>query len=659
MTQKQAREYINGLLPSELQPARKEKTYICPFCGNGSGKDGDGITSKDSGRHWKCFKCGFSGDYLDILKKQYGAENEREIFSRYNLTITIGGIEDKTQDHPLTSLTAVTEFIKEAHNILRETPEAVSYLKGRGISLETADRFMLGYCPEWKSPAALRRGKDPPPSRRLIFPTGKAAYTARAIDPNTPERYRFMKEGEAGCFGKEALYESTPVFIVEGAIDALSIAEAGGSACALGSTGGVDKFLEMLDLKRPAVPLILSLDTDKAGRDAQNKLKAGLETRKIPFYEINTSGAYKDPNEHLTADRAAFTDLVNSDPLEAERAAYLERSAARQLKAFKEKIKDAVNTPQIRTGYRQLDEKLGGGLFPGLYVIGAISALGKTTFVLQAADQMAQKGQDVLFFSLEMSSFELIAKSLSRLMFIHCGGDVKNAKTTRVILNGGLHDKFSREEKELMGKAESEYGEYAGRLFIHEGLADIGVERIRLEIKRHISFTGSAPVVIIDYLQILQAPDKLIVDKRLAVDENIVNLKRISRDLDIPVIGVSSFNRENYNTSVSLASFKESGGVEYTADCVIGLQLAEIDGKGDGTDSQKGSIKKTIESELNKDPRKIQLRILKNRNGARGAGIYYDYYPRFNFFAETNSPGEGLPSQASYMPSICPVDASE
>jgi len=77
-----------------------------------------------------------------------------------------------------------------------------------------------------------------------------------------------------------------PVFIVEGAIDALSIAEVGGEACALGSTSGVDKFLDMVGRERPTVPLILSLDNDKAGKDAQAKLKTWLEARKISFYEV-------------------------------------------------------------------------------------------------------------------------------------------------------------------------------------------------------------------------------------------------------------------------------------------------------------------------------------------------------------------------------------
>lgn len=59
-------------------------------------------------------------------------------------------------------------------------------------------------------------------------------------------------------------------------------------------------------------------------------------------------------------------------------------------------IADSVNTPCISTGFAMLDEALDGGLYEGLYIVGAISSLGKTTLVTQIADQVASKGQDVL-----------------------------------------------------------------------------------------------------------------------------------------------------------------------------------------------------------------------------------------------------------------------
>ena len=653
MTREQARDYINEQITS-LPRARKRvgghDTYICPFCSNGSGKDGTGISTKD-GKRYTCFKgCFSSSDYLDILKKQHNTAHERDIFTLYNLTI------DRSSKIPPPRPSAATskmeavpvdykDFFLQANKALHQSQEALTYLQNRGISPATADRFMLGYCPEWRSPAALRNGKNPPASRRIIFPTSKTGYTARVIDADVPPPYRFMKEGEAGYFGIKALYGTSPVFLVEGVIDALSICEAGGEACALGSTSGVDKLLDLFDREKPTVPLILSLDNDKAGQDAQEKLKKGLEALKISFYELNTGGQYKDPNENLLADRTAFVALVNSDPTEAarqeaegERAAYLETSAAHHINAFMGAVAESANTPAIPTGFNQLDAVLDGGLYPGLYIMGAISSLGKTTFLLQAADQMARRGHDIIIFSLEMSRFELMAKSISRLTHDNCEGNINNAKTTRGILAGARWANYSQSEADLIKRSMNEYYEYSSHIYIHEGVGNIGVEIIKQEVQRHISFTGNAPVVIIDYLQIIAPHDERATDKQI-VDKAVLELKRLSRDKKIPIVAISSFNRDNYTAPVNMASFKESGGVEYSSDVLLGLQLTGMDELGQCEGKRSETIRK-IEQMKIADPRKAQLKILKNRNGKIGISLFYDYYPMFNCFKETAGPAD-------------------
>jgi replicative DNA helicase len=132
-------------------------------------------------------------------------------------------------------------------------------------------------------------------------------------------------------------------------------------------------------------------------------------------------------------------------------------------------------------------------------------------------------------------------------------------------------------------------------------------------------------------LQIIAPYDLRSTDKQ-NTDKAVFELKRLSRDLKIPVIGISSLNRENYNCTISMTAFKESGAIEYSSDVLIGLQfekMSEILGKED--------VRITAES-INilkrADPRKIELKILKNRNGATGDSIKYDYYPKFNYFHE-------------------------
>ena len=72
--------------------------------------------------------------------------------------------------------------------------------------------------------------------------------------------------------------------------------------------------------------------------------------------------------------------------------------------------------PPVYTGFDPLD-RITGGLPIGLTILMAPSSTGKTTFAIQLADQIAAAGTDVLFFSLEQSTLELMAKSLNR--YIH------------------------------------------------------------------------------------------------------------------------------------------------------------------------------------------------------------------------------------------------
>jgi replicative DNA helicase len=149
-------------------------------------------------------------------------------------------------------------------------------------------------------------------------------------------------------------------------------------------------------------------------------------------------------------------------------------------------------------------------------------------------------------------------------------------------------------------------------------------------VKNHIFFTGNTPVVIIDYLQILAPTDPRSTDKQ-NTDKAVLELKRLSRDYKIPVLAISSFNREAYSGAVTMASFKESGAIEYSSDVLIGLQFEGIKFSKDG---QKNLDHKQVEELYQADPRRIELKILKNRKGRLNDAVPFRYYPRFNYFIE-------------------------
>lgn len=336
------------------------------------------------------------------------------------------------------------------------------------------------------------------------------------------------------------------------------------------------------------------------------------------------SNDYKKENRQTERKPLPPVDPREEKP-EIIKEKYLKTSTAYYLQGFIDGIADSVNTPYIPTGFTRLDTILDGGLYEGLYIIGAISSLGKTTLITQIADQIAQSGTDVLIFSLEMARTEIMSKSISRHTIqdvLATGGDTKNAKTARGITTGKKYKNYSKTERDLIETAIKKYGEYADHIFIKEGIGDIGAAQIRAAIEEHISITGNTPVVIVDYLQILAPANDRASDKQ-NTDKAVLELKRASRDFKLPILGISSFNRENYSNAVTMAAFKESGGIEYGCDVLIGLQLEGAGNKNFDANEEK-----------RKTPRGVELVILKNRNGRTGDTVCYKYYPMFNYFEE-------------------------
>lgn len=638
-------ERIRQQQPTFLQAAKK-KGYVCPKCGNGTGKDGDGITldPKDKDKtHYKCFVCGLYADVIELYGIAHNLTGFTEQLSGAGAYygIKVGDMyqnnnrsEQDTHIHTntYTQEPDYSSFFKEAHAHIKET----DYWEKRGLSEEVVDRFKLGYAAGWRHPKV---SQTVPLSPRLIIPTSPYSYIARdtrADLTKEQEQYCKSKVGSVHIFNSKALQTATkPIFLTEGEIDALAIMSAGGEAVGLGGSNNSKPFIAMLEGNRPekpAQPIVIALDNDAAGERAAQEVEEGLSRLGIPHYRQNLYGDSKDAGEAIIKDKAALIAAMETAysmadaALQAEREAYLKTNTAHYLQRFIDGISESVDTPCISTGFSNLDLVLDGGLYEGLYIIGAISSLGKTTLITQIADQIAGDGTDVLIFSLEMARNELIAKSISRHTLIKAFKDgigIANAKTARGITTGKRYINYSQTERALITSAIKEYGEYAENIYISEGIGDIGAEQIRDTVETHIRFTGRRPVVIIDYLQILAPYNDRATDKQV-VDKAVLELKRISRDSKVPLIAISSFNRANYKEAVTMEAFKESGAVEYSSDVLIGLQLKGAGGKDFNSTEEK-----------KRDPREIELVILKNRNGRVGDKVPLQYYPLFNYFKES------------------------
>lgn len=646
------RDYVESVTTA----SKGRGMYVCPLCGSGTGKSKSGAFSiQPCGTRWKCFACEAGGDIFDLIGHVHSVHTHEEQLAiaceHFNIQLDGSRNYDKTrQTRPVDMNTRAqaythtqepeeapqdyTAFFLQASKRLTET----DYLQRRGISADMAARFNLGYIAEWKHPKAPASAPCTP---RLIIPTSPHTYLARDTRANIPkgqDEYKKLKVGGVHIFNLAAIYTARkPVFVVEGELDAISIIQSGAEAVGLGSISSTRAFLEEVKTARPRCPFIIALDneTSEKVKEAEEKLQRGLEALGIPSYRYNPCGSYKDANEALQqcpeglrSEVARIMQEVEAEH-RAQEAAMTERhlrtSALYHIADFREGIKACANTPAISTGFFYLDRALDGGLYEGLYIVGAISSLGKTTLMMQVADQIAKEGKDVLIFSLEMARSEIMAKSISRhtcQIALENGLNMQHAKTARGITDGARYEKYSQEERELIEEAIEAYSRYAGNLYIHEGVGSIGVEQVKNTIAEHIYLTGKKPVVIVDYLQILAPYSERATDKQ-NTDKAVLELKRISRDFKLPVIGISSFNRAGYKEAVTMEAFKESGAIEYSSDVLIGLQLQGAGAKDFDVNEAKS-----------KNPREIELVVLKNRNGKTGSKVKFNFYAMFNYFKE-------------------------
>ena len=255
---------------------------------------------------------------------------------------------------------------------------------------------------------------------------------------------------------------------------------------------------------------------------------------------------------------------------------------------------------------------------PGLYVLGATPAAGKTTFAWQLLQQLAANGEPCIFCSYEMSALELYSKSVARELF---NADPFTKITAAAIRRGNI-------TTDVLNTIE---------LFINSNLPlkvielrDESVDELLKLLRPMCTGVDKAPVVCIDYLQIIPTSQDAA---KLGIDDTVRKLKKFQRDTNTTFIVISSFNRTNYLSSVSFESYKESGSIEYTADVVWGLQLHIMNQFKTGTDQAR--TRKKIEEAKKENPRKIELKCLKNRQGANYA-CYFNYFAANDTFVPCN-----------------------
>ena len=175
------------------------------------------------------------------------------------------------------------------------------YLQRRGISKEVQDRYNIGYDPNFKNGTW----------KALIIPTTHYSFTARNTDVNSEDRLRKVGKSEIFNYWELEQNKKENFYIVEGEIDALSVAEIGKKAIALGSVNNINLFINKLKNDFPENKFYLMLDNDNQGIKAQEELYNKMKKLNLNVENTKVLGKYKDPNEFLVADRNRFIETLN------------------------------------------------------------------------------------------------------------------------------------------------------------------------------------------------------------------------------------------------------------------------------------------------------------------------------------------------------------
>lgn len=279
------------------------------------------------------------------------------------------------------------------------------------------------------------------------------------------------------------------------------------------------------------------------------------------------------------------------------------------------------------TGFECLDNAW-GGLRAGLTVLGAAPGSGKTTLAWQMADHIAKDGGYVIYFTIEQTYIEMACKSLARYAALE---DYKKHGFEKNPAALCASDIMIGVTSSLVEKAKEKYIHDVGnRIRVVEGMFETSVDDIVRYVKDYISRYNVKPVVFIDYLQILESDTEQPI--RQSIDKSVKKLRRLAMN-GFPVVVISSFNRANYYLTGDFESFKESGGIEFTADRVCTMELSCIQ-NFDDTSMGVNQRRKTVKAEQRKTPRNIRFCWHKNRGGVATGECNFRYYPAHNLFED-------------------------
>lgn len=635
MTTDQAKDIIRSKLRNYLsivgaKPDRKggRDMYSCPLPNCGSGTHNTSTSDGAfhvTGETWYCFSCERGGDIFNL----YAIINNLDMRNDFGQIVT--GLADlldvqidqgnQRKESPIDQ--ERRRKIIDCADGLTGSP-AETYLRERGFSNEIMKRYRLGYDSE---------------ANAVVIPyPGITYYAERFINPYGKEKYHYIKDVAVPPF----IIKNRPsnnYIITEGQLDALSLVQAGaGNVIA---SNNKNKISDLIESKKITISGALIVgDNDEPGRKKVEGLKGIFAENGIPCVEIYPPEGYKDSNDLLKDDQKKLEAMI------AEGAAKLKAAVEAKPKEQAKPTLVPVNGKEYfsakqfdkdldyfrkykdrKTGFSNIDKYL--RLYPGLALLTGSTSLGKTTFVSQLCDQLIERGESVLFFTLEQLPIEIFTKSLAR-GYYNRGG---NNFTNRDIREGATDSRLEAVKEEFIKTAD--------RFNIVVCDFNVSGDKIVKYVEDFMKETGIRPIVIVDYLQLVSAPEGERLDDRARVDDAIKRLKTLSKDHELFVLAISNMARSSYREKIAEDSYKETGLAEFSADYLFGLQLAILEDREFFTKTgSRGGEKETLKSEKQdqideaseQNPKSVVFKVLKNRQGQKTFKAFFKYRPDYDLF---------------------------
>lgn len=306
------------------------------------------------------------------------------------------------------------------------------------------------------------------------------------------------------------------------------------------------------------------------------------------------------------------------------------KNSASFMDKFEEYIVDTQENRKLSTGFKRLDAMLRYGLHKGSYFVDATPQYLKNGFMQQIADRAAESGVDVLYISTELTRYDLMVDTISRLSYEMNKKDEEKAVSSMAIMTG--------EKGADIRSLKDELNWYRGRISEHlfvldqeavseyvENMEDASAGDILAELIRSIVTEGAhKPVVFIDNIEnILSVEDS--EDMKPLMD----GIRKLAKELGIPIImsyGYAPAESENELDPDEIEYHKSLGNM---CDVYLELKYADMITE-DYEELTEDDIQEMVESG---EMLLINVQLHKNRRTMK-ASCQIQATPKFNYYEE-------------------------